>query len=593
MGNRFTRRSQSVVPFGIGSIVEFEREALMPAGLDMWPRSEEIYDDRLAQRLGRHHFRLPPRRPEPGVTADYLAPLPYVRFPTWHFCPRCRFLKQVGLHEANVSCCQNTETSPRLGTRGGPCSSRRYAPRLVPVRFIAACPAGHVEDFPWNEWAHCGSGQELNRGKGCTPPALYFYATKRGGLSGLMVACATCGEKRSLFGATNRRGLKGLRCLGSRPWLGADATEACLAGTTDGPPTDMVGLQRGASNVYFPSVASSILIPPYSSKVRQLLANRRKLEALESMRQEGGIPFETFELAAKLHKVDPLQLKRAYEEREASVVDLRNVDETTFRLAEYAALQEERRDQADALTSRPQALSGYGDWTRQFLGGVTLIERLTETRALTGFSRVQPGAADPAALSLGRIPWLPAFQVRGEGIFLTLDPERLERFAERPDPRIERQLNKIRQLGRCALDVSAELLLLHTLSHLLINRLSFEAGYGASSIRERIYATSRSADRPMGGVLLYTAAGDADGTLGGLVSLGRPGALERVITGALEDARWCASDPICAESKGQGPESQNLAACHACALLPETSCELQNRYLDRLCVSTFFEMENA
>ena len=88
----------------------------------------------------------------------------------------------------------------------------------------------------------------------------------------------------------------------------------------------------------------------------------------------------------------------------------------------------------------------------------------------------------------------------------------------------------------------------------------------------------------MGGLLLYTAAGDADGTLGGLVGLGRPGMLERVIAGAIEDGRWCASDPICVESKGQGPDSLNLAACHACALLPETSCEFQNRILDRSAV---------
>lgn len=39
--------------------------------------------------------------------------------------------------------------------------------------------------------------------------------------------------------------------------------------------------------------------------------------------------------------------------------------------------------------------------------------------------------------------------------------------------------------------------------------------------------------------------------------------------------------PICIQSAGQGPESLNLAACHNCALLPETCCEHGNRLLDR------------
>ena len=138
------------------------------------------------------------------------------------------------------------------------------------------------------------------------------------------------------------------------------------------------------------------------------------------------------------------------------------------------------------------------------------------------------------------------------------------------------------------LPISPELVFLHTLAHLLIKRLSFDAGYGASSIRERIYSAPEGHPHRMAGILLYTAAGDADGTLGGLVELGRPGRLDRTLAGALEDARWCASDPICVESTGQGPESLNLAACHACGLLPETSCEFRNRILDRAAVTRFF-----
>ena len=178
--------------------------------------------------------------------------------------------------------------------------------------------------------------------------------------------------------------------------------------------------------------------------------------------------------------------------------------------------------------------------------------------------------------------------MRGEGIFLGIDTNRLADLEHRSAPRLRDMLERAREVDRSPLPLSPGLVLLHSLAHLLIARLSFEAGYGMSSIRERIYSSPKGSEHRMGGMLLYTAAGDADGTLGGLVGLGRSGMLERVVAGALEDARWCGSDPICMESRGQGPDSLNLAACHACALLPETSCEFQNQTLDRQTVTEFF-----
>jgi hypothetical protein len=85
----------------------------------------------------------------------------------------------------------------------------------------------------------------------------------------------------------------------------------------------------------------------------------------------------------------------------------------------------------------------------------------------------------------------------------------------------------------------------------------------------------------MQGILIYTASGDSEGTMGGLVRQGRPGRLETTIRRALERAAWCSSDPVCIESNGQGSDSANLAACHGCCLVPETSCEEGNRLLDR------------
>jgi hypothetical protein len=126
-------------------------------------------------------------------------------------------------------------------------------------------------------------------------------------------------------------------------------------------------------------------------------------------------------------------------------------------------------------------------------------------------------------------------------------------------------------------------ILLHTLAHLLINRLTFECGYSSAALRERLYV-SENPSAPMAGILIYTAAGDAEGTLGGLVRMGKPGRLEPLLARALTGAKWCSADPVCMEmgqSGGQGPDSLNLAACHGCGLVPETACEEFNRLLDR------------
>ena len=130
-------------------------------------------------------------------------------------------------------------------------------------------------------------------------------------------------------------------------------------------------------------------------------------------------------------------------------------------------------------------------------------------------------------------------------------------------------------------DLRPEFVLIHTFAHLIINQLSFECGYGSSSIRERIYCEKADNEYGMYGVLIYTASGDSEGSLGGLVRQGAKDHIEDTIRDAVRNAAWCSSDPVCIQSYGQGPESCNLAACHNCALLPETCCECGNRLLDR------------
>jgi hypothetical protein len=85
--------------------------------------------------------------------------------------------------------------------------------------------------------------------------------------------------------------------------------------------------------------------------------------------------------------------------------------------------------------------------------------------------------------------------------------------------------------------------------------------------------------------LLYTGTSDAEGTLGGLVQVGRH--IDEHVRAALELGELCSNDPVCAQHPPDNPHERRFlqgAACHGCLLIAETSCEQHNDYLDRALV---------
>lgn len=268
-------------------------------------------------------------------------------------------------------------------------------------------------------------------------------------------------------------------------------------------------------------------------------------------------------------------------------------EEESYRQQEYSVFSRDLQvgyPKTD-LDIRGADVSKYGPLVSSALCRVALLHKLRETRAFEGFSRIY--ASGPTRTEQHRLfmdspkRWLPAIVVRGEGIFLQFSESRLQQWIDHCGIALDSRLSLMRSNLEAlasrrheeARIVSPRFVLLHTFAHLLINQLVQDCGYGSASLRERIY--SSEGERPMAGILIYTAAGDSEGTMGGLVRMGQPDRLENVIRRALDKARWCSTDPICIESRGQGPDNCNLAACHSCALVPETSCEEQNRLLDR------------
>jgi hypothetical protein len=279
------RRSQAVVPFGVGAIVDFRREALMAAGLESWPPEPlgKIEDPRLARRLGVDFFREPPAKEE-GLRAA--SALPFVRFPLWHVCPRCRALFRALWNDRKPPRCQSAVPLRRARKSQGKAADAPVAPdppddtrkrwtcadlpekkrvRMVPLRFVVACQNGHIEDFPWVQWVHRPKDQPLARDTGCEEPQLRLVTTGLSGLEGLVVRCEKCDLARSLALAAGPSALKTLGCSASRPWLGPGGADPL------GCSRDLRVLQRGATNIYFANVASSILIPPFTSRARMIL----------------------------------------------------------------------------------------------------------------------------------------------------------------------------------------------------------------------------------------------------------------------------------------------------------------------------------
>src|SRR5262249_10830033 len=159
--------------------------------------------------------------------------------------------------------------------------------------------------------------------------------------------------------------------------------------------------------------------------------------------------------------------------------------------------------------------AAYALW----IESVVLIERLREVQALAGFSRLEPAGDDSIAklvtLRRGPAEWVPAAEVRGEGLFLRLSEKEVSEWLERSRSlevqflNAHRRWRKQRNLEPSVGFPGLRYVLLHSLAHALIRQFSVECGYAAASLRERIYSSTPDDEEPMAGILIYTAAPDS------------------------------------------------------------------------------------
>lgn len=563
---------------GVGAVIDVGQESFLIPGIETWSQSQPRIIDlkRLSSRL--HKILRAPGEKKPTLTVH--------RFPKAMFCEKCRAMTQW---KTNMEKKDSEPVCPREGCGG----------KLVPMRFVSACANGHLDDVDWRYWAHSGP----NGSKSCkSTDRLYFTVdttAATAGLASIRVECKQCGSWRSMEDLSNKSIIKAIfkTCSGKHPWI-FGRQEECSA--------DVVILQRGATNLHYPSTISALDIPTdvvdnpavqFAGQVRQhpryqrLLNFRKSTEGdtSELVNDYAGFIADAVGCdSAVVREVASADLEGRVLVGVAGASEEGTIDQAVLLDEEWRTIETALKE--GGLTSlnfaaEPEELSLLAPpWMKALVSGVLLIRRLREVRAYLGFQRVKPDADKTVPPDVGSPQgWLPASEVFGEGIVLSLNYDLLAKWAAGISSEEKAALAALEEKR---LDenfwflpkVDAIFFAIHTLSHLLLRRITFECGYSSSSLRERLYF---NADLRYAAIMIYTADGDSEGSLGGLVRQGRRDRLAQTITEAIDQGRWCSSDPVCSETAGQGLGGFNHAACHACSLVSETSCIAANTLLDR------------
>lgn len=585
LGKKSIRASQLISPFGVGAVVELGGESFACMDITRWPSAScaRLADNNL-ERILHTEIKRPP-------TDEQGAAVPLTRFPRWLFCPSCRKL----LHYTHT---QDKSTDFAAPECSDP-ECRNVA--LVPMRFIAICTHGHMQDVDWYWWAH-RNAQASETGQCAQRTSRLSFVTTgaSGGDFNAMAITCSCGARNSFETLTERP--YPLGCRGRQPWQNYEQAVRCDAEPYVHP--------RGASNVYYPQPLSSLDIG--ADAVGQSMGREAGLRAwleknpnVASTKEAARLIKHWVKVPALYHHIVDEACREFGLPRDlvqttviefiggkpgSSLAEVNPDDQSQhgILLSEWPYLSRSTAIDSRHLRTRPVNLQTV--WPRSLAAiwdQVTLVDRLREVRALLGFRRLKPDReATLVSVDLdGDAGWLPGIEQFGEGIFLRFSEPFVADWEEGVSLAFAGRRSalqaKCERWGRDPATVysSPRFIAIHTFAHGLIRRLAFDAGYSSSSLRERIYCNSGT--HSIAGVLIYTSDGDSEGSLGGLVRQGEPKRLLATVQRAIADLSWCSGDPVCSELENQGIDALNAAACHACCLLSETSCGFNNSLLDR------------
>ena len=581
------RQSQLITSFGPGAMMDLPDHSVLISGLDSWSTGgDEIIEPRLTDKL-KELFDPPlqvlrllspppdyddPTAPQTGITAW--------QFPEW-------FITQDIDNEASSGSVRARMLVHRSRlTKGKFIDDNRKKRSVVPVRFVRACKNGHIGDIDWYSFTHVQATD-------CRRQLWIEEVGTSGDIAEVYIRCE-CGARRGLAEAVGfATGSLG-HCDGGRPWLGPHSKEQC---------NELNRLLiRQASNAYFSQLMSVISLPDRNEDLRE--AVETVWDFIGEVEDKEMLKYERKK--AKVHAaLDGYKDEEVFAEikvrRGGAALVQKSVKQAEMEtlIASKDELGDDRPDGNFFARNLPHEV-----WDKPWMNSVErviLVHRLREVMAQVGFTRFEAVSPDiDGELEIGvrraslarEISWLPAVENRGEGVFIQFRTDAVEKWATRQDvnDRGTRLLAgydawKTEHFGATKKFVETggllPYVLLHSFSHMLVTAVSLECGYPASSIRERIYAIPDVGY----GILLYTGTSDAEGTLGGLIQVGRR--IHEHIRNALEMGELCSNDPVCAQHEPANLHERRFlhgAACHGCLLISETSCEQHNELLDRALV---------
>jgi hypothetical protein len=596
------RQSQVLQLYGPGAMVDLPDYAVLIGGLDFWNDRgcDPIHEPRLlrlarqATGAARVDLRTPPKEVDPlrNISGSIKA----LRFPEWSVVQ-----KKIPDRQAfGISC-----RARLLVHFNDSCIKdwKKYKDDegehpLVPVRFVMACPHGHLSDIRWRDFCFNQFGCKNDE-------RLYLLEAGTGNDFTQIFVQSESGVTRKLADALIAETKALGSCQGHTPWLGRYSRDPDRC-HTDGEPTLNKLLVRSATNAYFSETISVISLPEEADGLAKRVTELK--DELAGIEAEADIAMALKfnpRLKSAFAGVEPTALWQAIEaQRGGGTAEVPQPKDEELRLLvgpmdAVSSSAEDSLFEAAAWSPPDPPV-----WFQQAIRRVLLVRRLREVQALVGFTRFTARTSSLGGLPIDttktnrRAPlandlrWLPACENKGEGLFLEFDPATIKAWAASGavvsrvaqfSKAFENDWLKSRGLDSEQFPFpGAPYILLHSLSHLLITEMALECGYGASSIRERIYANPEIGY----GILLLTSTSGSEGTLGGLVDAGKR--IVPYLERAFERGQLCSNDPFCSEHDPNHPfdiRPTHGAACHGCELIAETSCEQRNEFLDRALVS--------
>lgn len=568
---------------GVGAIVRGAEDKLMAVtDIRYWTdKSGQIASDiipyvtRVSKALNiDKELRMPPKAQENERGEVDGSCLPAVLFPVYAKCQKCGLLHNNPWRKQDKKLTENV-------------SCEKCGGILEQITWCAVSNKGHMSEVPWHYICHQNSETVC---KADFEASYLKFDTDTNGKR--IVSCTRCGSKNYYENAKTNV------INGMQPWIYEKAPKL--------EQDDIVEiLEVNNPGVYLPERVNALVIPPESrisktSIIDRLYNNsklRREIDSIKILsRRKGKLKEVATEYRCHVEDIksalDEIKAGYPYFDKNITVGELREDEYKAFLTPLEDVADDEdfvtvyKSDEFHALHNEIQ--NSELKSIINMIDNHIIATRLREIQVFKGFYRAQQEGDDylvPPDI-VAKSNWLPAIELFGEGIFFTINENILSKWEGIPSVRkradeILKRYEKSEVNLNTDVEVTPRFLLLHTLSHLLIRELESTAGYPAASLKERVYC---SRDRKMAGVLIYTTVADIVGSLGGIVESAEPKEFLALLDGAFKHAQWCSLDPVCTEHEGQGPGWLNRAACHACSLVPEPSCDYANVFLDRVFI---------